>query len=150
MPIPKTSLRDMPMPETSIRNVPIPGTSLKPISTGNSISHEPALQRSPHSRKMFVAEQLARHHIRITLRAYTGVCSIKKAHTGSRCVHIKKGRSHMTQDRFQIPPDRQKGDEQDRPVPCRARIRWILAVPDIFVPCPYDLCRAKYLHALPL
>ena len=36
---------------------------------------------------------------------------------------------------------------QGCPVPCRARIWWIRAVPNISVPCPYDLCRAKYSRA---
>mgnify|MGYP002826627078 CR=1 FL=1 len=75
MPMPETSLRDMRIPKTSLRNMPIPETSLKSICTGNSISHEPAMAWSPNSRKMFVEEQLARHRIRITLWAYTGVCS---------------------------------------------------------------------------
>ena len=38
---------------------------------------------------------------------------------------------------------------QGRPVPCRAKIWWIRAVPNISVPCPYDPCRAKYFRAAP-
>ena len=38
---------------------------------------------------------------------------------------------------------------QGRPVPCRAQIWWIRAVPNISVPCPYDPCRAKYFRAVP-
>ena len=38
---------------------------------------------------------------------------------------------------------------QGRPVPCRARIWWICAVPNISVPCPYDPCCAKYFRDVP-
>ena len=38
---------------------------------------------------------------------------------------------------------------QGRPVPCRAQIWWIRAVPNISVPCPDDPCRAKYFRAVP-
>ena len=37
---------------------------------------------------------------------------------------------------------------QGRPVPCRAKIWWIRAVPNIFVLCPHDPCRAKYPRRL--
>ena len=37
---------------------------------------------------------------------------------------------------------------QGRPVPCRAQIWWIRAVPNISVPCPDDPCRAKYPRRL--
>ena len=66
LPIREIALWDMPIPQTTLPMVPIPQTSLKPVSTGNNISHEPAMGDSPHSRKMFVAAQLARHRIRIT------------------------------------------------------------------------------------
>ena len=38
---------------------------------------------------------------------------------------------------------------QGCPVPCRAQIWWIRAVPNISVPCPDDPCRAKYFRAVP-
>ena len=36
-----------------------------------------------------------------------------------------------------------------RDVPCRARIWWLRAVPNILVPCPYDPYRAKHVRAVP-
>ena len=44
---------------------------------------------------------------------------------------------------------RELTEDQGRPVPCRAMIWWIRAVPNISVPCPYDPCRAKYFRAVP-
>ena len=38
---------------------------------------------------------------------------------------------------------------QGRSVPCRAKIWWIRAVPNISVPCPEDPCRARYFRAVP-
>ena len=38
---------------------------------------------------------------------------------------------------------------QGCPVPCRAMIWWIRAVPNVSVPCPYHPCRAKYFRAVP-
>ena len=38
---------------------------------------------------------------------------------------------------------------QGRPVPCRAKIWWIRAVPNISVPCPYNPCCVKYFCAVP-
>ena len=99
MPIPETSLRDMRLPKTSLRNMPIPETSLKSICTGNSISHEPTLAGSRHSRKMFVEEQLARHRIRITLWAYTGVCSTSHLNVLRLILSVLKFMSIMKRSR---------------------------------------------------
>ena len=46
-------------------------------------------------------------------------------------------------------PLSQPSQGQGCPVPCRAKIWWIRAVPNISVPCPEDPCRAKYFRAVP-